>query len=168
MSRISTLTSLTLASLLALAGMEAFANQKARGFGPMRSAAVAQVKRTSPERRTAPTRGGQTGSAGGSQAHGGPPRGPGSLAIPFAANCAAGFQMVDKQEGMVEGGNWVDSFSCATPVIQCPSQPQANGRKSHVTPKASIVQVGGDPDGGKKTFRVVYECDYEWNHTPEG
>ncbi len=170
MSRLTILTSLTLASLLALAGMEALANQKAPGFGPMRAAKLAPLKKAKAERRKAPARQGQIGilRAGPAAAQGAFPQGPTTIGTPFAANCAAGFQMVDKQEGQVSGANWVDEFSCATPVIQCPAQTQGNGLKSSVTPKASIVQIGGDPDGGKKTFRVVYECDYGWTATPEG
>ncbi len=100
---------------------------------------------------------------GGAQQHTG---GAMNLTTPFNANCAQGFSKVGEKKN--SAGDWTDWYVCSTPVLTCPAQRQKNGRYSYVQPKAIVQVIGGDPDGGKVSFRVQYKCDYGWHADPEG
>lgn len=108
----------------------------------------------------------QSGSPGVQVGH----SGPGGLTGHFAHSCAPGFSKNGQRKltgsGMggvnVYGAGWIDWNRCQTPPITCQYQVQANGRRSHVTPRVELVQVGGNPDQTSATFRVKYLCDYEY------
>jgi hypothetical protein len=82
---------------------------------------------------------------------------------PFVANCANGFSKVG-QKKMANGDmKW---YVCSTPIIQCPSYVQKNGKKAYVKPKAIVQLIGANPDGGTQKFRVQYKCEYSFNAWP--
>ena len=91
------------------------------------------------------------------------PRGPGGITIPFSTNCASGFSKAGQNKFPNGDMKW---YVCTTPVIQCPSYTQRNGKKAHVKPKVVIQLIGANPDGGKQKFRIQYKCEYSFNAVP--
>ncbi|VAW72029.1 hypothetical protein MNBD_GAMMA12-3016 [hydrothermal vent metagenome] len=87
------------------------------------------------------------------------------LSAPFYANCASGFSKVGQNKFPNGTMRW---YVCGTPVIQCPSYMQSNGKWANVTPKVVIQMIGSNPDGGTQKFRVQYKCDYSFNAVPAG
>jgi hypothetical protein len=88
--------------------------------------------------------------------------------IPFAANCAQGFNKAGQKIDSTDSGKWTDEFVCTTQVITCPKQKQGNGQTSTVQPLVVIQKTLIDPDGSQVKFRVQYKCDYHYTVLPEG
>jgi len=92
-----------------------------------------------------------------------PSRGRRGFAVAFSANCAKGFSKAGQQKFPNNTMKW---YVCTTPVIQCPSYRQSNGKMAHVSPKVIIQLIGANPDGGKQKFRIQYKCTYNVNFLP--